>query len=185
MRQSYRRLVVAMAAIPMLHFGGCRDNPFQVTVPFDLGGSLGTFEVAAGEPTQNAGTGDLTGSGITIGSGAMKIEAEDVSFVPADSGSGKGTQAHQDGGATIVVSGGIAAGADIDTVCDAPVDEYGPYTIVLNEDFEVVSITPDEITLEESTIALLNAGQISICLTVESDVDGTLTIDQLTFDLGL
>jgi len=183
MKRFGKLILSAVAAIALVSCSGCGSA--RVTVPLALDGTAGTFEVTAGEPTAKALTGDMSNSGIAVGSGALLLRAEDISFTPADNGGGKGTVNYQDGGAVIIVSGGVAAGADVATVCDEPVDTYGTFTITLDADFNVESIEPASISLEQSTIDLINSGPISICLTVESDVDGTLVIDELTFSLGL
>jgi len=175
-------LLSSVAAIALVSCTGCGGA--RVTVPLALDGTAGTFEVTAGEPVAKALSGDLSNSGITVGSGDLLLNANDISFTPADNGGGKGTVNYQ-GGGVFTVSGGIAAGADVATVCDAPVDSYGPFTVTLDADFNVESIDPPSINLEQSTIDLINSGAISICLTVESNVDGTLVIDELTFSLGL
>lgn len=183
MNRCKRYVLGAMVALPLFYFGGCR-NAARIPAEFQLGAGLGTFAVTAGEPTQNSGTGSLPDSSITIGSGAIRLDPADVSFTPADNGSGKGRTTFQGAGTFIVVAG-IAAVADLDTVCDAPLDEYGPFTVTLDEDSNVTSISPSTIELEDSTIELINAGEFSLCLTVESTVDGTVTIDALSFLLGL
>jgi hypothetical protein len=173
----------AMIAVPLFYFGGC-GKVARLPARFELDESLGIFAVTAGEITQNGGTGNLGDSNPNIGSGAIRLDPADITFTPADAGSGKGLTTYQTGG-TFTVTAGIAALEDSDTVCDTPLDEYGPFTVTLDASFNVTSINPSSLELDPTTIDLVNAGSFSICLTVESTVDGTVTIDALSFLLGL
>lgn len=173
----------AVLAISGLIAGGCRQSPL-FTVPVDLAGGLGTFEVTAGEPVQNSGTINSPSSTITVGSGKLRIDPADVSFLPPENGSGKGTTTMQSGG-TFTVVVGVAGGDALATVCSDPVDEYGPFTVTVDEDNNIESITPDSVNLTPSTIDLINGDSMTICITVESTIDGTVSIDQLKLSLGL
>ena len=174
----------AMVALPLFYFSGCR-NAARVPYRFDLAGNLGTFVVTAGAPTQNDGTGNLGNSNPNISGGAILLSPDDITFTPANTGTGKGLTTFQTGGGSFTVTAAIAAFADSATVCDTPVDEYGPFTVTLNADWTVNSISPSSIELESTTVDLINTSQFSLCLTVESTVDGTVTIDALSFQLGL
>jgi len=176
-------VAVVALVIPMVTFVGCRQTA-RFTVPVDLSDSLGQFEVTAGQPVQKSGTITPPNSSISIGSGTLQIDPEDVSFTPADAGAGKGSTAFQTGG-TFTITIGIAEEESLDTVCEDPVAEYGPFTVTVNEDNEITSIEPDSVNLTESTIDLINGGTISICITVESTIDGTVDIDQLELSVGL
>ena len=48
----------AMIAVPLFYFGGC-GKVARIPARFELGESLGTFAVTAGEITQNGGSGNL------------------------------------------------------------------------------------------------------------------------------
>ncbi len=183
MKRSKQFVFGAIVTLPMFYFGGC-GNAARVPARFELGAGLGSFVVTAGETTQNGGTGNLGDSNPNIGSGAIRLDADDIAFIPADTGGGKGLTTSQTSG-SFTVTAGIAAVEDVETVCDTPVDEYGPFTVTLDADSNVTSITPSSIELVQTTIDLINGGAFSICLTVESTVDGTVTIDALSFLLGL
>ena len=174
--------VVALA-IPMVTFVGCRQTA-RFSVPVDLSDSLGQFEVTAGEPVQNKGTITTPNSSITIGGGTLQIDPEDVSFTPADGGAGKGSTTFQSGG-TFTITVGVAEVESLETVCEDPVAEYRPFTVTVNEDNDITSIVPSSVNLTESTIDLINGGTMSICITVESTIDGTVDIDQLELSVGL
>lgn len=174
---------VAFVAIALIGFAGCRQSP-QFSVPVDLNDSLGRFEVTAGEPVQNDGTINTPDSSVTVGSGSLQIDPEDVSFTPPDNGGAKGTTTYQTGG-TFTVVVGVSAEEDLGTVCEESMDEYGPFTVTVNAENEITSISPDSVTLDPGTIALINSGAMSVCITVESTIDGTVNIDQLELSVGL
>lgn len=183
MRQLKRYALSAVVALPVLYFAGCR-NALQIPVRLTLPASMGQFQLTAGETVQNAGTLPGNSLGRTVGSGTFSIKPEDITFTPEDNGTGKGTTTYQAGG-SFTITAGIAAGDEVDTVCDDPVDEYGPFTVTLDEDGNVESISPSSVDIESTTIDLINAGEISVCLTVTSTVDGTVTIEALSLNLGL
>ncbi len=173
-------------AIPMFYLAGCRPGG-GVRIPFDfpLGAGLGTFNVVAGESTQNSGTGSLSGSSRNVGSASLSLDPDAINFTPDNNAGSKGSTTFQAGG-SFTVTAGIGAADDVDTVCDTPVDEYGPFTVTLDAQFNVTSINPDSIPLEQSTLDLINEGSFSICLTIDdATVSGTLTIESLAFELGL
>ena len=182
-----KKYVFAMAlALPMFYLAGCRPGGgIRIPFVFPLGGSLGTFDVVAGESTQNRGTGNLSGDSRNVGSASLSLDPDAISFIPAENSGSKGLTSYQTGG-TFTVTAGIGAIDDVETVCVTPVDEYGPFTVTLDAQFNVTSITPDAIELEQSTLDLINEGSFSICLTIDdSTVSGTLTIESLAFALGL
>ncbi len=181
MSRRLRTSFFVLATLPVFSFIGCRQA-LQIPVEFDLGGGAGTFDVVAGQTAQNAGSGSLGGAAANVGSGTMRIKTENVHFTPAPS---KGLVNLQTS-STITVSASIAGGDAVATVCESPVDSYGPYTITLDGDGVITGISPNSITLEQSTIDILNTGSFSFCLTVDSEtLTGTLTIDALSFSVGL
>lgn len=184
MNRSKKYALGVLVALPMIYFVGCRAGggiPFR----FPLGTGLGSFDVTAGETSQNQGTGSLSGSSRSVGSASLSLDPDDISFTPANDTGTKGTTTFQTGG-TFTVTAGIGAVDDVETVCDTPVDEYGPFTVTLDANFNVTAISPSSITLEQSSLDLINEGEFSICLTVDdSTVSGTLIIEALSFSLGL
>lgn len=181
-RRSHSALFV-LALTPVFTFIGCRQI-VRIPVEIPLSGGAGSFDVVAGgQPVQKTGGGTLPAAAASVGSGTMKIKKENVSFTPAEPAKGL---VNQQTGSTITVAASIAGAEAVDTVCESPVDTYGPYTITLDAGFNVTSISPDSITLESSTIDILNSESFSFCLTVDSDTEsGTLTIDALSFSVGL
>ena len=152
----------------------------QFTAEFDLTGGLGTFEVQAGVPAENRGTSNFTIEGGTISSGSVELDPSVITVTPA-AGTNKANVAMQ-ANQTLIVTVQIAQADQIDTVCDVG-EQYGPFTVVLDENYVPVSIDPSTVTLSQNTIDLINLGQFSICLRVESPVDGTVTIQNLVFNL--
>lgn len=154
-------------------------------VPFSLSGGLGTFDVEAGVPAENTGTGSFS-SGGAIGSGTFKINPDDISIQPSGSSGNKGTANLQSGG-TVTITGWVAGIDELATVCDSA-DEYGPYTVVVVEDADgnltVDSVTPSSIDFSANTLSLLETGEFSLCIRVEADFDAVITIRELTFGIG-
>ena len=112
----------------------------------------------------------------------MELDPDVVSFVPG--GAGKRQTTLQDSTTTIIVTVWIADFDQEATVFDDG-DEYGPYNVTFNDDFSSVTIDPPTVTLTQRTLDLLNSGMFSIGIRIESPVDGTLTIESLTFNVSL
>ena len=182
MRNATRVLLVGLAAFSVLQFAACRQQ-VQIPAEFQLD-DLGTFQVEAGVPTQNRGTGSLGDNPIDIGSGTMLLDPASITFTPADGGGSKGSINQQDGGEELVVTAWIAAVDEVDTVCETG-EEYGPFTVTLDEDNQPTTVDPDSVTLTQTTIDLINGGEFSLCIEVVSTLDGTVTIEVLDFTLGL
>lgn len=174
-------ILIGILAVPCLQLGGCLQQ-LRIPVEFGLGGALGIFAVEAGVPTQNRGTGELGNSEIQPGSGSININPDNITVTPSNTSGGKGTVNFQ--GGTLTITAWIAAVDAIDTVCETG-EEYGPFSVELNEANQPVSVDPSSITLSQSTIDLINGGQFSLCIEVVSPIDGTVTIDALSFNLGL
>ncbi len=175
-------LLAVLGSLAWLSMGGCPQSFVRIPFPFELQEDVGTFELVAGQSTENRGIGSVEGSTVTIRSGTMQIKAENVRFTPTPA---KG-QVNQQATGTVTVTAMVAGDADVETVCETPVDSYGPYTITFDGDFNVTSILPETINLAQSTVDILNAGSFSFCLIADSQVfSGTLTVDELSFTLGL
>ncbi len=157
---------------------GVLDN---VNVDFNLGTGLGDFEVEAGVPKTLVGTGRFSLTGATASGGVFILDPSDVTVIPGDTSGGKGAADLQTGDPlqiTVLIDGI----EDVDTVCTDG-EQYGPYSITLDENNVPVSIDPSEINLTANTIALLNSGEFSICIAVLSPVSGTVRIATLTFSV--
>jgi hypothetical protein len=173
---------LSLMAITCLPLAGCPQR-IQIPAEFSLAGGLGTFEVQAGVLKQNRGTGSLGDTQINIGSGTLRIDPAKITITPANGGGGKGTVNLQAGG-TLVVSASIAAVDAVDTVCESG-EKYGPFNVALDVNNQPVSVDPSSVTLSQTTIDLINGGTFSLCIEVTSPIDGTVTIDALSFSLGL
>jgi len=175
-------VALGLTLLAFSYFSGCTNLIPTQSVPFTLNQSQGTFDVTAGEPTAKSfGVTGFDNGGVTIGRGSMVINPDAITFTPA--GTGKRVQNFQ-GGETIVVTGWIGPVADLETVCETG-DEYGPYTVTLDENMQPVAVSPNSISLTQSTIDLLNGGEFSVCLEVVSTVTGQVRIESFTFNLGL
>ncbi len=183
MRKGLCVLTAGLVVLAAWQFSGCVSVLPQFTVPISLGGN-GVFDVQAGEPkTVQIARDNFDTGGITLGSGSMQIAPEAITVTPAGGAAGKGTANWQAGG-TLVITGWIGPIDDVDTVCDTG-EQYGPYTVELDENYVPVSVVPSSITLSQTTLDLLNGGAFSLCIEVVSPVTGTVTIDTLTFRVGL
>lgn len=162
---------------------GCPASLFQITSDFDLAEGMRTYDLQAEVPVEHTGTYSLADPGVTIGSGSLAIPVSVVSFTPADTSGGKGAVNLQQIG-TIEVTAWIASPDELDTVCGGG-EEYGPFTIALDENSVPVSISPSSITLTQNTLSLLNGGEFTLCIRAVSTVDGILEIELLRFRFGL
>ena len=174
-------LSMGLLTIACLPLGGCPQR-IRIPVEFSLEGGLGTFEVQAGVPKSNHGPYNYTGQRINVGSGSVTIDLDDITVTPADGGGGKGTVNLQ--GGTLTVTAWIAPADEVDTVCETG-EEHGPFSVELDENNQPVSIDPSSVPLSENTLDLINGGTFSLCIEVVSPIDGTVTIDALSFSLGL
>lgn len=163
--------------------GGCPQAALTIPVAFELGDSLGGFDVQAGEPTQNRGTGALGDNPFTIGRGTLTLDKDAITVTPAPTGGGKGGVNLQAGG-SLIVTAWIASVDQLDVVCTDG-EQYGPFTVELDENYVPVSVDPSSVTLTQNTIDLINVGEFSLCIEVESPIDGTVNIDTLNFRVGL
>lgn len=178
-----KQLIGGVLVLSGLVIAGCPQSILTVPVAFELGSGLGGFEVEAGVAKQNRGTGALGDTPITIGSGTLTLDPAAITITPADGGPGKGG-VNQQAGSTLIVTAWIAPVADLATVCETG-EEYGAFTVEVDENYVPVSVDPSSVTLSQDTIDLINIGEFSLCLEVTSPVTGTVTIDRLNFRVGL
>jgi hypothetical protein len=187
MRAKLQFLVVGLAVTGLLVVVGSCTRPGgggggQITADFELDENLGEFEVQAGEPSENRGTGTFDLQGATVAAGTVSLTPEVVTVTAEEAGAGKMNVALQ-AGEPLVVTVRIADIDELETVCDDG-EQYGPFEVTLDENNVPVSITPSEVDLSENTVDLINSGEISLCLRVVSPVSGTVTITRLTFILN-
>jgi len=156
--------------------------PLEVTIPFNLGPGLGEFEVQAGQPISLRGQGMFSLEDATIGSGRIELNPEDITITPTDNTGGKGITNLQ-GGATVEVIVWIDDADAVETVCTTG-EQYGPYVVTLDENLVPVSVEPSEVNITAATLALLNAGEFTLCIQVTSSIDATVRIARLGFTVG-
>lgn len=178
-----KQLVGGMLVLSGLVVAGCPQSILTVPVAFELGNSLGGFEVVAGVPTQNRGTGGVGDAPITIGSGTLTLDPAAITITPAEGGPGK-SGVNQQTVESLIVTAWIAPVADLATVCETG-EEYGPFTVEVDENYVPQSVDPSSVALTQDTIDLINVGEFSLCLEVTSPVTGTVTIERLNFRVGL
>ena len=167
MRTGLHILAVGLAIVAMPTVVGCQNNTGgggggSVTADFELGEGLDEFQMEAGEPSENRGTGTFDISGLTVKSGTVQLDPDAVTVTPADAGPEKAGVSMADGGAfNLTVTVWIAAVDELTTVCGGG-EQYGPFEIALDGNYVPVSIEPSEVTLTQTTADLINAGEISI-----------------------
>jgi len=177
-------LTVAVVLITGLVLAGCQPGggggkSLQVAVPFSLSGGLGDFEAEAGVPVESRGTGSFEVSDGEVRGGSLKIDPAVITVTPT--GPGKEVVALQET-STLIITAWIAPIDEIDTVCGGG-EQYGPYNVTLNEDNVPIAVDPPHIDLTDNTVDLLNGGEFSLCIRVESPIDATVRIESLSFDL--
>lgn len=168
--------------IGVLQIGGCAALIPPQTFPFNLGSS-GTFQVEAGVAKSNVLTvTDFDTGGFNIVSGSMTIHPSTITITPDADATGKGTVSLQARTFTIDVQ--LGAPGTEETVCDDG-EQFGPFSVELDEDFNVVSITPSSVNFSQSAVDLLNGGSFVLCITVDADFNGTIDVDQFVFTVSV
>ncbi len=189
MKLSLKFSTAMLAIIGGVQIVGCQSLIPLIAIPVSLTGSLANIELIAGEQSTTCGSVNFaTESGFTIGRGTFEIDANSLSFasietIPAGDGSDE-MPANQAVENSITLTAFVAAAGLQDTATEVG-DPYGPYTILLDDNFQPVSVSPSSITLTQDTIDLLNGGSLSLCLQIESTVSGSLAISSFTLNLGL
>jgi hypothetical protein len=172
---------LTVGVLGAMAFGGCATL-VRIPLAFELPAQQGTFVVTGGQAEQNAFV--LTGSSDApdISSGTMRLDPGAITFTPADTTDMKGTAAAHVV-QTINVTVWIGELGDVDTVCGGG-DEYGPFAVGIGEEGLVEEIDPNSVALRRSTVDLINSGEFSGCIRVESPVDATVTINKLDFTVS-
>ncbi|MBI4718623.1 MAG: hypothetical protein HY763_12510 [Planctomycetes bacterium] len=170
---------------------GCQNLIKNLIPPQRIPFTFGTEQdpgidipVEAGVPQTQPLSISYEPANVQVGRGSFEIDPAEVVFTPADNGGGKGTAAFQDGANTIVITASIGGPDDLQTVCESG-EQYPPFTLTLDENNQPVSIDPTSVTLTANTIALLNSGDFTICLELNSTISGTVTINSVVFTVGL
>lgn len=175
----FRSAVLLTACGLWIH--GC-TQPF-IPIPVTLGGETGlVFNVEPGTPSsRNLPVNLDLSSDLRVGSAALRLGADNITYQP--SGAGKGAVIAQGATITVDVTVRIAGSDELESVCDNG-EEYGPFEVVFDAEFNVVSIDPSTVTLSDDTVALINSGGFSLCIDVESTDGGTVTINGYTIVVG-
>lgn len=168
--------------VAVLQVSGCVALIPPQTFPFNLGLS-GTFEVEACSAEANTLiVTDFSTGGFTIASGTMTIDPGTITVTPDAEQTGECPGSSEARTFTIEVRLG-APGTEA-TVCDDG-EQFGPYVVELDDDFNVVSITPSSVTLSQNAVDLLNGGSFVLCITVDTDFSGTIVVEQFLFTVTL
>jgi|GEM_PF-1990918 len=180
MRKNLTGLAVLLGIAGGLQVSGCVVLP-PITQQLPLGSS-GTFEVEAGVPKVNTFSyGGFDAQGATFRTGSFKINPSAITVTPGGT-SGKGAVNLQANTLTVEVR--IAGAGEESTVCESG-ELYGPFSVELDENYNVVSIDPSSVTLKPSTVSLLNEGAVVLCITVEASFDGVVSISQFELTVSV
>ena len=182
-----KRKLVALSGVAVmvavLQVSGCVSLIPPQTIPFNLPVASRGFDVEAGVAKQNVLTvTDFDTGGFNIVAGSMTIDPAAITVTPDSNAPGKGSVNLQ--ARTLTVTVKMGAPETEDTVCDDG-EQFGPFTVELDEDFVVTSITPSSVTFTDSAVSLLNGGTFVLCVEVEADFDGQVEIDQFVFTVSL
>lgn len=181
MRKNLVALTVVAFVIGGWQVSGCASLIPPQTFPFSLGSS-GNFDVQAGVAKQNVLTvTNFDTLGFTVGSGSLKINTDAITVTPSGT-PGKGLVNQQTNTLTIEVR--VDATGSEDTVCDTG-ELYGPFTVELDDNYNVVSVTPSTVTLSANAVSLLNSGAFVMCIDLLANFDGQVTISQFEFTVQI
>lgn len=177
-----KRKLVTLSGLAVMvgvwQVSGCASLIPPQTFPFNLGTS-GIFQSEASVAKQNVLTvTDFDTAGFAIVSGSMSIDPSTITITPDADPTGKGTVSLQARTFTIDIQ--LDAPGTEETVCDDG-EQLGPFAVELDEDFNVVSITPSSVNFSQSAVDLLNGGSFVLCITIEADFSGTIDVDQFVF----
>jgi hypothetical protein len=143
------------------------------TGTFTLDEDSQEFVVQAGVPAQVRLAGDFDLMGLQAEAGTLEIDLSAIT-VTATAEDGKGTTNFAPGD-VVTVTIDIAGPEDLETVCTEG-EEYGPFDITLGENNIPVSVDPSTVELSQNAVDLFNAGQFTICVTVEAPFDATIMV---------
>jgi hypothetical protein len=175
---------------------GC--GAVTVQIPVDLG-TGGEFDVEAGTPVSKTSSSTFDTGGITVGGGSVQLDPEVISVDGTTAKmlqDGTCAQACELAGVAdatcdqvcvegnLIVSVAVGTFDEVATVCTTG-DQYGPFTVEIDENGDAVSVTPSSATLQDKTIAALNAGQASFCVEVISPITGTVVVGNILLNAGL
>jgi len=156
---------------------------FEQTIPFDLPASLGSFDVVAGEPSENAGLVVFDPVDFDLGHGRIALRPEDITFTPDPQDDDKGRVSFQTS-ISLQITAFVAAPEDLATVC-VDGEQYGPFEVKLDAFLFPTSVSPSGLPLSSETLALIGSGGISFCLRVVAPVNGTVLVEGIPMTLGL
>ncbi len=178
--------MVGAIVLAAWQLGGCSGvTNLLPTLPveIDLSGGVGEFQVQANEAKTSSGTASFPPAGIQVGRGSIEFDPADITITPAGDAGGKGAVNLQSGG-TLSITAWIAPVDELDTVCETG-EQYGPFSVTLDENYLPTAISPEEFALSSTTIDLLNGGEFSLCIELISPIDASISVGTLTLNLGV
>lgn len=171
---------VSAASISALAGAGGGSGSITVDVALDdPDPALAAFNVTADEPMEKTILLNLPEVQGTVTGGTLSFVAGAITFEPT--GPGKGRVAAQVGPFAFEVTGFVFPRDPLGGCGDG--DEYGPYTVEIDDTGQAVSVDPSELELLPDTVRLINEGNVAICLRIVSPVTGTIRIGGFEFGL--
>lgn len=188
---TYHRLggsaILSLALLGACTSGGGGGGSGLIVADFEFNEGNGlVFEITANQDAdlQVSGSLSLTGSGgspIAISSGSIQLTPGAITVV-VNGDTNKALPNLQAGEPLSITAWVDAPGGAAEDFC-ASGDQYGPYTVALDENLVPTSVDPDEVTLTDNTINLINGGAFDLCVRVNWSMDARVTIDSLRFEL--
>ena len=178
-RQPVKRWNVLAATLPVVGLSlASACTPPQTTpgsIILDVNTSnQGTFQVAAGVPFTRT-TVFQSGGTDPLSSGVVVLTPEEVVIETG----GSGTRSLQ---VWLYLSD---SSESQDEACGGAIsDEYGPFTVTIDDDDNVIGLEAGTTELTSRSLELLQSGQpVRLCVKVVSDFDIAVTFNQVSFEL--
>lgn len=184
-------LLGGLAILSLALLGACTTSgggggTGQIVADFEFNDGEGLeFEVIANEDSdlQVNGSLSLTGPGgstVAVSGGTIMLTPGAITVV-ANGNNNKALPNLQAGEPLSITAWIDAVGGAAADFC-ASGDEYGPFIVTVDENLVPTSVDPDEVTLTDNTVNLINGGDFDLCIRVNWTMDATVTIDSLRFE---
>lgn len=182
MRRRRMFVVMSVFAMGMVYLGGCNVSTPPIQVDLPLGSTFGSVQVQANVPTQR--TAVVSGGNIPLNltNGTLEIDPSAITVTPNGS-TNKPDVTAQGGPGTLTITVKVAPSDQIDTVCETG-EQFGPYTVTLDENLVPTSVTPTP-SLTPTTLDLLEQGDFSVCVEMVSSVDATISISSIRLNVSI
>lgn len=158
------------------------DGSSTRQIAFALSEQTQTFRIQNGQPQANSEAFDFDVLGGPYDQISIDLEMTmALAEVVLDNPSAK-TAATQQANSVAMVTFRIDDLNQQDSVCVTG-EQYGPYQVTLDSTGDPIDVDQSPIVLSSSAVSRLNTGQFSICIEIDSPLDGTATIESLVVDL--